>query len=1205
MPHRVNTKGDIGTAKNASDSYDADNIYLSEEGWVYRHFKNSERTRWWDEILVAGQVKDGVEIHGVANSPVSQTNPLKLGTDDLVGYETGDCEFDISYANLGGDPELAHMDDMESVIIDPNTEKTYDPGASYRVFDAVQGTPDGWTSVSDPSNKTDYPDEPVYPGEDTFEAPANEYTMKVSPLPAPGADLEPAQVVVGEFESGTGGGYGAAQDPCSGGGGGGGTPPAPPKFDLEVSEGTGAPAADVKEGETHTYRVKATETLRTLRSTTTYEWAANNATIVGANDRATVRVLYDQGAGEATVGCKVIMTNSEGSTEKNIQIKANVIALEYLIGTVTIDGPDVVGSDEDTWTANVEMPSEPLTDLVYTWSNSTGNLEFPPSNGNGKATFTSKAFSNGDDVLSVEVTSATATDSPASASQTVSCSVVVLPEFKTVTVSGDAAATEGDSKDYTVAVTFEDPANTTASLNYAWTDEKGNATITNGNTATATVTFGAGDSDIKCVVSSPDVADDGEDTLSVTVAIIPYVENLVIVGDTVVEEGTNGVVYLANYDIVGNLTQATADFWEVTEGNATITTDPNDNRIEVSFPDDTDVKLKVTVSSPEIKQPESQEIDIVVNAKGVVAPIFNVPTITGDLTANEGDTKNYGAVVTFSGSETTSDIQYAWTMESGNGTLTKADEQECTVLFADEDVTLKVVISSVEVASDKENTASIVVTPTPDPVFKNAVISGDADADEGDSKEYSVAVTFDDSNNTTSNLDYLWTDETGNATLSNTTSESVTAVFGSADSRLKCVVSSDDVANPIDDTYEISVTAAPPAPIFKDITIAGDLAANEKDSKNYTAQVSFEAAQETTNLVWQWELVSGAGSTLTNANQATCNVEFGSDDVELKVTVSSPDVEDNLSKTINIAVTATKPIFNNPVISGDDDAFFGETKTYTATVDFAEAETTDNINWQWTDTFGFSTLVGADTDTVQVTFGNADAGLRVTVSSPDVDADASAEKMVAADSPPSPELEQPSIDGPRSTYALTTQDYEAIPSWTGVGFDTPITYQWDVAQGAATLTNETSKVVTVAFQAEGDVTLRVTTDSDDAPSATSNVATITVASAVPSWGRTDIMGPADVYTGEQHGYTAYYEATPSDPGDVTFAWTATTGDVSVDDATSATPKFTFNNTDPVVLQCTYNSVTIGSEVVETFDVTVTDAPVGTPEIVGPQHRWHP
>ena len=59
MPHRKNAKGDLGTTKVASDSYDADNIYLSEEGWVYRHYKKSDKSLWWDEILVAGQVKPG------------------------------------------------------------------------------------------------------------------------------------------------------------------------------------------------------------------------------------------------------------------------------------------------------------------------------------------------------------------------------------------------------------------------------------------------------------------------------------------------------------------------------------------------------------------------------------------------------------------------------------------------------------------------------------------------------------------------------------------------------------------------------------------------------------------------------------------------------------------------------------------------------------------------------------------------------------------------------------------------------------------------------------------------------------------------------------------------------------------------------------------------------------------------------------------
>ena len=205
MPHRVNTKGDIGTAKVASDSYDADNIYLSEEGWVYRHFKNEEKTRWWDEIIVAGQVKDTVEIHGVANAPMTQTNPLKLGTDTAVGYQSGDGEFDIMYANLGGAPELAHAESLESVIIDP-ADKVYADGDSYRIPADVKGVPDGWTGVSDPSNVENYPDEPPYVNEDTFEALPNEYNVDVDPQPIPGYEADPQGVVQGISENGTGAG---------------------------------------------------------------------------------------------------------------------------------------------------------------------------------------------------------------------------------------------------------------------------------------------------------------------------------------------------------------------------------------------------------------------------------------------------------------------------------------------------------------------------------------------------------------------------------------------------------------------------------------------------------------------------------------------------------------------------------------------------------------------------------------------------------------------------------------------------------------------------------------------------------------------------------------------------------------------------------------------------------------------------------------
>jgi len=90
MPQKSNAVGDLGTTKVASDSYDIDNIYLSEEGWVYRHYKKTDKSKWWDEILVAGEVPAG-------DSPQA-TNPPKLGTAASPSFESGDSLNDFEYA---------------------------------------------------------------------------------------------------------------------------------------------------------------------------------------------------------------------------------------------------------------------------------------------------------------------------------------------------------------------------------------------------------------------------------------------------------------------------------------------------------------------------------------------------------------------------------------------------------------------------------------------------------------------------------------------------------------------------------------------------------------------------------------------------------------------------------------------------------------------------------------------------------------------------------------------------------------------------------------------------------------------------------------------------------------------------------------------------------------------------------------------------
>ena len=92
MPHRVNTTGDIGTAKDASDSYDKDNIFLTDEGWVYRHYKKADKSLFWDEIICAGEVDSTLTIDSVPNAPifaVAEASPT---------FEVGDSKQDVEYS---------------------------------------------------------------------------------------------------------------------------------------------------------------------------------------------------------------------------------------------------------------------------------------------------------------------------------------------------------------------------------------------------------------------------------------------------------------------------------------------------------------------------------------------------------------------------------------------------------------------------------------------------------------------------------------------------------------------------------------------------------------------------------------------------------------------------------------------------------------------------------------------------------------------------------------------------------------------------------------------------------------------------------------------------------------------------------------------------------------------------------------------------
>ena len=58
MPARANKASDLAAVTASNLVLDLDNVYLSDRGWAYRHYKREDKSLYWDEILVAGEVAD-------------------------------------------------------------------------------------------------------------------------------------------------------------------------------------------------------------------------------------------------------------------------------------------------------------------------------------------------------------------------------------------------------------------------------------------------------------------------------------------------------------------------------------------------------------------------------------------------------------------------------------------------------------------------------------------------------------------------------------------------------------------------------------------------------------------------------------------------------------------------------------------------------------------------------------------------------------------------------------------------------------------------------------------------------------------------------------------------------------------------------------------------------------------------------------------
>ena len=80
MPRRSDTS-DLTCALDANPVLDRDNVYFSDQGWAYRHYKNAAKTEFWDEILVAGQALEDDGTPDATADTFGTANPTFLVGD--------------------------------------------------------------------------------------------------------------------------------------------------------------------------------------------------------------------------------------------------------------------------------------------------------------------------------------------------------------------------------------------------------------------------------------------------------------------------------------------------------------------------------------------------------------------------------------------------------------------------------------------------------------------------------------------------------------------------------------------------------------------------------------------------------------------------------------------------------------------------------------------------------------------------------------------------------------------------------------------------------------------------------------------------------------------------------------------------------------------------------------------------------------------
>ena len=1001
-----------------------------------------------------------------------------------------------------------------------------------------------------------------------------------------------------------------------------------------------------------------------------YAWSvvSGGGTIAGTSATATYTPPAVNADTTVTIRCTVTASGTgtkakSGTTSTStddeeftvIDVTPNAVA-----PTVTIAAVSSI-TEESTQSLTASVTGGTYDSISYSWTVVTGGGSI--SGSGATATYTPVNVSS-DTSVTVRCTVTATGDgtdakdgSTASAQDDESFTVTDLTDASApaVTVAAISSVNEGATQTLSASIS----GGTYDSVSYAWTIVAGGGAIS-GSGASVTYTAPSVASDtsvtVRCTVTASGTgtnADDGssdtaqdDETFTVTAKANASAPTVTVGAvDSLVEGNTQAL----SATISGGTYDSISYAWTVVSGGGTITgSGASATYTPANVSVDTSVTVRCTVTATgdgtnaedgtSDTGADDETFTVTFIRPDAVAPTVTVGAIG---TISEGAAQSLSA--TISGG-TYDSVSYAWTVQSGGGTITGSGDKvtyTSGAISSDTTVTVRCTVTATGNGTTAANSTSDTAYDDEDFTVTDAILAAVAptvtvaavsSVTEGKTQSLSASI----SGGSYDTVAYAWSVVSGGGTISGTSaSATYTAPNVASDTTVtvRCTVTAsgtgtnatDGTSATASDDEAFTVSDLPDADA-PTVSIGSVSTITEAGTQSLTASISGGTYD---SLVYAWTVVSGGGT--ISGTTATATYTPADISVDTSVTVrctvtasgTGTNAENSSSDTATgdqtFTVTYTRPDAVAPTITvaAVTSVVEGKTQALSASI---SGGTYDSVSYAWTIVSGGGSISGSGstaTYTAANVASDTTVTVRCTVTASGTGTNAKDSTTATAnDTEAFTVTDLPDASAPTVTVAAVSSVNEgatqALSASVSGGTYDSILYAWEVVSGGGTISGVGASVTYTAPSVNADTTVTVKctvtasgtgtnaenstsdTASDNEAFTVNNVLPVAVAPTVT------IAAVSSVTEEGTQSLTASISGGTYDS--VSYAWTVVSGGGTIS-GTSATATYTAVNVSSdttVTVRCTVtatgtgtvarNNTTANANDTEAFTVTdITDA----------------